>query len=205
MGATTVPPVGMSSSAAYPADVTFAQGSLERSRLTTFFRFLIAIPNIIVLSLWGIAFEVTTILAWFAILFTGKYPAGLYSFGVSYMRMMTDTLAYLHFVTDEYPPWTGNDAKATSYPVQYSVVYSGASNRLTVFFRIILVIPAYIFGYVVYIAAAVVGLLCWFAIMFTGKIPAGMLSFLQGAVRTYMRILTYYFLMSDVYPPFSLS
>lgn len=204
MGAATVPPSGYAATG-YPAEVTFAQGALERNRLTTFFRIILAIPNLIVVSLWGIGFMVTSVLAWFAILFTGKYPEGLYRFGVGYMRMVADAYAYLFFMTDEYPPFSGNDQKAASYPVQYSVVYSGSSNRLTVFFRIILAIPALIFAYIIYIAAEICGFLAWFAILFTGRYPQGLLSFVQGALRCYMRISTYLYWMTDQYPPFNFS
>jgi len=196
---------GVGSATVYPADVTFAQGSLDRNRVTTFFRYILAIPNLIMLSIWGIGFELTTFLAWWAILFTGKYPEGMYSFGVSYMRMATDSISYLHLLTDEYPPWSGNDAKATAYPAQYSIVYSGQSNRVTTFFRMILAIPAFIFLYIVYIAAGICGIIAWFAIVFTGKMPEGLQSFMQGAVRSYMRIMSYAFLMTDIYPPFSFS
>lgn len=191
--------------ATYPVDVTYAQGPLERSRMTVFFRILLAIPNIIIVTVWGIGFEVTSLLAWFAVIFTGRYPEGLYSFGVSYMRMATDSFAYLHFMSDEYPPWSGNDQKAATYPVQYSVVYSGRSNRLTVFFRVILMIPAAIFAYLVYIAAAICLVLAWFGIMITGKYPQGLLSFTQGALRCYMRVLSYGAFLTDAYPPFALS
>jgi hypothetical protein len=197
--------MAVASTTGYPADVTYAVGDLTRSRVTVFFRWFLAIPNIVVLSLWGIMFEITTFLAWWAVMFTGTYPQGLYSFGVSYMRMSADSFAYLHYVTDEYPPWSGNDAKANSYPVQYSIVYPGASSRVTVFFRIFLAIPAFIFAYLVYIAAAICVLLAWFAIMITGKYPQGLLSFVQGALRAYLRVLSYSTFLTDVYPPFSLS
>ncbi len=189
----------------YPVEVTFAQGSLERNRVTTFFRGLLVIPNLIVVYIWGIGFMVTSLLAWFAILFTGKYPPGLYSFGVGYMRMLTDAFAYMHYMTDEYPPWSGTDAKAESYPVQYSIVYSGESNRVTVFFRFLLAIPAFIFAAVVYVASYVASIVAWFAILITGRYPEGILSFTQGALRTVMRVNSYYYYMTDEYPPFSLS
>ena len=204
MAVAGAPPFGIAGSA-YPIDVTYAPGPLERNRLTVFFRLILAIPNLIVLSLWGAAFEVTTILAWFAVLFTGRYPQGLYGFGVSYMRMAADSFAYLHLMSDEYPPWTGNDSKAASYPVQFSAIYPESNSRLTVFFRFILAIPALIFSYLVYIAAGICVILAWFAILFTGKYPEGLLSFLQGALRAYMRVFSYYFFMVDAYPPFSLS
>jgi hypothetical protein len=204
LGIAAAPPADFSATA-YPADVTFAHGPLERSRLTVFFRFILAIPAEIMVYIWGLGFYVTTFLAWWAILFTGRYPDGLYSFGVSYMRMFTNLYAYIHFVTDEYPPWTGNDAKAASYPVQYSVSYPGTSHRLTVFFRALLAIPALIFGIVVAIAAYIAAVVAWFAILITGRYPQGILNFVEGTIRCVLRINTYYSFMADPYPPFSVS
>lgn len=197
MGTIAASGVGIS----YPADVTFAEDSLERSRLTVFFRGILAIPIEIMLYAWGIGFAITTLLAWFAVVFTGKYPAGLYGFGVGYMRMFTNVYAYLHFVIDEYPPWTGNDAKAAAYPVQYSVVYSGQSNRLTVLFRLLLVIPAIIFGAIVGVAAWIGAVIAWFAILITGSYPPAILNFVEGTIRSVMRINSYYYFMTDEYPP----
>lgn len=194
----------MAGSSTYPADVTYAQGGLERNRITVFFRGLLIIPIYVMVAIFGIGFEITSLIAWFAILFTGRYPDGMYSFGVSYMRLTANFYAYAHYITDEYPPWTGNDAKATAYPVQYSIVYPGQSNRVTVFFRGLLAIPAVIFGLVVAIGSYICALLAWFAILFTGRYPEGLLSFNQNAIRCYMRIHSYYWFMTDEYPPFSL-
>ena len=204
MGAATAPPGGYAATA-YPADVTYATGDLRRSRLTVFFRPILAIPIAVMWYIFSIGFEITTFLAWWAILFTGKYPEGLYSFGVNYLRLYSNFYSYIHYVTDEYPPWTGNDAKAATYPVQYSVSYAGQSNRLTCFFRIILAIPLAIFGVVVLICAYVAAIIAWFAILITGRYPEGLLNFVQGAIRSFMRIQTYSCLMTDEYAPFSMS
>lgn len=190
---------------AYPADVTFATGSLERNRVTVFFRSILAIPAFIVLYIYTIGLMITTLIAWFVVLFTGKYPPGLYSFAVNTMRLTTNVYAYLFFITDEYPPWSGSDPKAQSYPSQFSVAYSGESNRVTVLFRSILAIPALIFAGVVFAVAEILGVIAWFAIVFTGRYPEGMLTFVEGALRSLMRVNSYYYFLTDVYPPFSMS
>jgi len=91
----------------YP--ITFNAEYAERmSRLTTFFRFLMLIPQIIVLYFVGIAAGVVTFIAWWAILFTGKYPKGMWDFMVGYMRWSTRVNGYAMFLTDKYPPYSTN-------------------------------------------------------------------------------------------------
>jgi hypothetical protein len=64
--------------------VTFEADYVERrSRLTTFFRLLLVIPHLIVLYLWGIVAGIAVVIAWFALLFTARYPRGLYMFVAS--------------------------------------------------------------------------------------------------------------------------
>src|SRR5262249_8854530 len=70
----------------YPATLEVASPSEGHSRLSVFFRFLLALPQIFVVWVLGIAWAVTTTVAWFAILFTGSYPDGLYQFGVGVLR-----------------------------------------------------------------------------------------------------------------------
>ena len=89
----------------YP--ITFGAVYPEKmSRLTTFFRYLLVIPHAIILYFLAIAFGVVTFIAWFAILFTGKYPKGMYDFAVGVMRWSTRVMGYYTFMTDKYPPFT---------------------------------------------------------------------------------------------------
>jgi Domain of unknown function (DUF4389) len=71
-------------------------------------RIIYVIPHIIVLLFLGIAWFVTSVIAWFAILFTGDYPAGLYNFAVGTMRWSLRVESYLLLMRDEYPPFSLN-------------------------------------------------------------------------------------------------
>ncbi|MEK7682011.1 MAG: DUF4389 domain-containing protein [Chloroflexota bacterium] len=73
-----------------------------------FIKLILAIPHFIVISLYGIALTVTHIISWVAILFTGRYPKGLFDFAVRYMRWQQRLNAYLMMLRDEYPPFNGN-------------------------------------------------------------------------------------------------
>ena len=93
-----------------------------------------------VLWILGIAADVVALICWFAALVTGRLPTGLAEFQVGYLRWQTRFYAYLFLLTDVYPPFELADA---DYPVRLQAE-PGPLNRLAVFFRIILVIPAWI-------------------------------------------------------------
>jgi hypothetical protein len=97
------PPFG---DAPYPTSVEIVAPVGPRERLTVFFRLILAIPHFIVLFFIFIAWCFTTILAWFVILFTGSYPAGMYNFAVGSLRWVVRVEAYLLLLVDEYPPFS---------------------------------------------------------------------------------------------------
>lgn len=97
------PPFG---EGAYGARLTLTPPDEPRNRLTVAFRIVLAIPHILAVWFLGIAWALTTIVAWFAILFTGSYPASLYEFGVGVLRWNTRVDAYLLLLRDEYPPFS---------------------------------------------------------------------------------------------------
>ena len=90
----------------YPASVEVVDPVGPRDRVSVAFRLILAIPHFIVLAFVMLAWCVTTIVAWFAILFTGEYPAGLYEFGVGSLRWLIRFQAYLLLLVDEYPPFS---------------------------------------------------------------------------------------------------
>lgn len=75
-------------------------------RSLPFFRLIYALPHIAILWILGIAWGITTIVAWFTILFTGSYPVALYDFAVNVFRWSTRVEAYLLLLRDEYPPFS---------------------------------------------------------------------------------------------------
>ena len=97
------PPFG---DAPYPANIDLAEAPEPRNRLTVAFRLFLAIPHFIVLIFVLLAWAVTTIIAWFAIVITGDYPQSLYPFGVGALRWRLRVEAYLLLMVDEYPPFS---------------------------------------------------------------------------------------------------
>jgi len=170
------------------------------NRLTTFFRVLLLIPHMLVLAVLGLVAYIVTVIAWLAILITGSYPRGLWDFTFSVTRYAGRVSAYYYLMRDEFPPFGGSG----DYPVTYELAYPEQMSRLTTFFRAILVIPHYIIVYFLQIALSVITFIAWFAILFTGQYPRGMFSFAVGVLRWQQRVIAYYALLTDAYPPFSM-
>jgi hypothetical protein len=89
----------------YPASIEVVEPTLPRDRATIAVRLLLAIPHFVLLFFLLIGWLVATVIAWFAILFTGSYPASLYPFAVGVMRWILRVEAYLLLLVDEYPPF----------------------------------------------------------------------------------------------------
>lgn len=90
----------------YPASLELQMPSAPRDRLSVAFRLILAIPQLLALWALGVAWTITTIIAWFSILLTGRYPAPLYAFGVGVLRWNIRVEAYLLLLHDEYPPFS---------------------------------------------------------------------------------------------------
>lgn len=170
------------------------------SRLLIFVKWLLVIPHMIVLAVLGIALSITSLLAFFAILFTGRYPRGLWEFGIGIFRWQANVSAYYMLQRDEYPPFSGAPG---AYPVQFDIAYPERLSRLLIFVKWLLIIPAVFVYYFVLLALFVVEFIAFFAILFTGRFPRGMFDFATGAMRWGNRINLYANLFTDAYPPFT--
>ena len=186
----------------YPVSYA-ADGPLEgRNRLTTFFRYFVSIPWLIVAYFYGIVAQIAAIVAWFAIVFTGRYPEGIYDFNAGYLRMYSRAYSFLHLMTDEWPPFGGEEAP--QYPIRIGVappldMYS----RLKTGFRLIIGIPVMLLAIVQSIILWVCVLIAWFAILFTGKLPEGLFNPMRSALAYLTRGTGYFLLLTEDYPPFS--
>lgn len=150
---------------------------------------------------------VVNLIAWLAILFTGRLPAGLANFLAMRLRYELRTLTYVGFLTDQYPPFTFDAVSDDPGGYQASISFSPAlegRSRLTVFFRIILVIPALIFAAIIGLIAVVCSILGFLAVLFTGRWPEGLRSFMVASLRVLSRFNAYIHHLTDQYPPFAL-
>jgi hypothetical protein len=186
----------------YPVSYQADYEGEGRNRLTTFFRYFTAIPILIVACLYAIGVYLAVFVAWFAIVFTGRYPEGLYNFVAGGLRLLTRANAYYNLLTDRYPAFNGEPDD--SYPVRVQIAPPQESyDRLTTFFRGIMLIPVYIVLWLYAIGLSVVTFIAWFAILFTGKYPAGMFEFARNASAYTARATAYMLLVTDKFPPVS--
>jgi hypothetical protein len=172
----------------------------ERNRLTTFFRGLMIIPIYLVGILWGIAAFFTIIAAWAVVSVTGKYPPGLYEFNSKVLRFSTRGNSYYYLLTDEYPPFDGDEHP--EYPVRVGIgpplpEYS----RAKAFFRIIVGIPVLVMAYLYALLLGVVVIISWLAVVFTGKQPPGLQDLLVMAEAYQTKAGAYFMLLTEAYPP----
>jgi hypothetical protein len=186
-------------------------------------KWLLLLPHYIVLALLWIAFALLTFVAGIAILFTGRYPRGIFTFTSGVLRW-TWRVAYYGYSalgTDRYPPFTLADV---DYPARLEVAEPGPLSRGLVLIKWwLLAIPHYIVlgvlvgngvtwtttegtaGRVQVASGGLITLLviiAGFALLFTGRYPRGVFDFVMGLNRWVYRVIVYVALMTDEYPPF---
>ncbi len=173
----------------------------ELSRWLIFVKWILAIPHFIVLYGLGLVAMALTFIAWFAILFTKRYPRELFDFVVNINRWSANVTAYFSLLRDEYPPFSWD---AGLYPLTYDVEYPEELSRWLIFVKWILVIPHIIVMLFLFIGVFIAQTIAFFAILFTKRFPESLFTFLVGVNRWSVRVNAYMNLMRDEYPPFSL-
>jgi len=195
----------------YPVSVK-GELSLPPSRGWWLLKWLLALPHYIVLAFLWIAFVFVCIIAFFAILFTGKYPRGLFDFNVGVLRWSwrVGFYAYSALGTDKYPPFS---LESSDYPADLEIKYPRKLSRGLVLVKWwLLAIPHYIVvnfiqggywwggaGLAFYLA-----IIAAIALLFTGKYPEDIFKLVMGMNRWSYRVAAYASLMTDEYPPFRL-
>jgi len=173
---------------------------LKRNRLTVFFRLLLAIPQWIWLSIWGIAAAVALLVAWFVALVAGRLPEGLHEFLARYLRAATHLTAYVFLLADPWPPFGG---QAGRYPVDVRVDPPQKQSRLKVFFRFVLAIPALLLCYVFRIVNQLIAVFGWFYALVFGRMHQGMRDVSLWMLRFELQSYAYVALLTGRYPSFA--
>jgi Domain of unknown function (DUF4389) len=192
-------------------------------------KWLLLIPHVVVLFFLWLAFCVVTVIAFFAILFTGRYPRSLFDFNVGVMRWSWRVHYYGYWAlgTDRYPPFTL--AEVPDYPAHLDIAYPERLSRGLIFVKWLLAIPHFLVlavfvGGGLWLGTRVgdtndawdngtnagwslVGLLVLISaivLLFTGRYPKPIYDFVLGMDRWALRVGAYAALMTDRYPPFRL-
>lgn len=211
--------------APYPVGVNIKAATEDRNRLTTAFRFFLALPHVLLVGgpvaimlstdwssdsgvSWGYGSggalgavaSLVAVISWFAIVFTARHPDGLWKLAAFYLRWRVRAIAYLTLLRDEYPPF--GDAE---YPAELVLARpEEARNRLTVFFRLLLAMPHLFVLWFLSLAWGVTTAIAWAVILFTGRYPEALYGFAIGVLAWTVRVEAYILLLRDEYPPFTL-
>jgi len=213
-----VPQQDGSLSVDYPATLSIRYTKRNLDRLTTFFRPIVAIPILIVVSLlggagfvwWGGPWKFES--PWFAafvvlptvllIVFQRKYPRWWFDWNLALAKFVTRVAAYLALLTDIYP--STDDEQAVDLRISYPNVKMELSQWMPLV-KWFLAIPHYIALWFLDVATVVVVIIAWFAILFAGRYPKNLFDFVVGVFRWHLRVAAYMVLLTtDEYPPFTL-
>jgi hypothetical protein len=173
---------------------------LRRTRLTVFFRLILAIQHLLWATLWGVIAILAVLANWFATLVKGRSPEGLHTFLATFLRYATHVRAYLLLVADPFPGFTGREG---TYPIDLEVGPPEEQSRLTVAFRLILAIPALLLTNIMSNLSQLLAFFAWFIALFTGRVPEGLRNFILLAMRFETQTYAYLMVLTDRYPSFN--
>ena len=202
----------------YPVQFAVEYPDRPLNRLTTAFRIFTAIPILIVAASLGGGYGRWAESSWEAglggagvlflpvllmLVFRQKYPNWWYDWNLQLVRFSSRVAIYLGLMDDRYPSTDEPQSVRVEFP------YPGSPanvNRWLPLVKWFLAIPHYIVLVFLYLAALVVLVVAWFAILFTGRYPRGMFEFIEGVLRWHVRVAGYALLLvTDQYPPFRLT
>jgi uncharacterized protein DUF4389 len=214
-------PSAVAPASAYPAMLA-AKLEEPLNRWLWLVKWLLAIPHLIVLAILWLAFVAFSVVAWFAVVVTGRYPRAIFDFNLGVLRWTwrVSYYGYGALGTDRYPPFSLE--REPEYPATLDVAYPGVQSRLTALGRLVLAFPhllivgVFVGGGAYWLDHAsgwnftspwsgligLLALIAGFALLFTGRYPRGLFDLVVGLNRWVLRVVAYAALMTDEYPPF---
>lgn len=169
---------------------------LRRNRLTVFFRIILAIPHLILVSLWALVALLAVIVNWIVVLIGARSPEALHAFIAKFLRYQTQVAAYLLLIADPWPSIGGG----AGYPVDLQVDRPEEQGRLGVLFRVFLAIPALLLASVFRSINNIIAFLGWFYALATGRMSEGMRNLSAWCLRYEQQTYGYVFVLTSRYP-----
>lgn len=173
------------------------EGDLRRSRLTVFFRLLLALPHFVWIWLWGYLAQTLVVVGWVIALVTGRVPVWLHDFLTAYVRYNAHLLAFLSLAGAPYPGFTGAEG---SYPVDVEIPAPERQSRWTILFRLPLLLPALLLVAAITAVVWVAAILGWFAALVLGRMPKGLRDLAAYGVGYSAQLNAYVYLLTSRYP-----
>ena len=192
------PPTGPPAPA-YPAGFEISYPE-ELNRWLPLVKWLLVIPHFIVLIFVGIGAFFVAIYAFFAVLFTGRWPRGAFDYMVGTFRWAYRVVAYYHLMVDPYPPFSMADDP--DYPVRLNIEYPEQIDRWRPLVQWLLAIPYLFVAGVLYWLTGILTIIAFFTVLFTKQIPRGVFDLMVPGLRWNVRGGAYAYFMTDRYPPF---
>ena len=197
----------MAISAPYPAQLEF-QGDRHIDRWRPLVQWLLAIPHLVIANALRTLRNILILISFFTVLFTKQIPRSLFDVIAMTFRYEWRATSYALFLHKDYPPFDFQPAAADDGVDIHSVVtfsYPEELSRWQPLVKWLLAVPHYVVLFFLGIGTVVAVLVGFFAVLFTGEYPEGIRNFVVGVYRWSLRVQAYVGLLTDEYPPFSLS
>lgn len=169
----------------------------KHNRLTSFFRLFLALPHLIILSASGSLMQALAFFQWWIVLISGKRNNGIWKMQNWWLAYVARAYSYAFLLFDVWPAF---GEKSAGEPTTYEFQYEQRADRVSSFFRLLMLIPALLFYLLLAIASALFLLITWFSILFSGKQPRGCFDFILKTHRYWISLYAYGLLMTDSYP-----
>ena len=172
----------------------------ELNRWLPLVKWLLAIPHFIALFFIWLVALFALIYGFFFVLFTGQWPRDGFDFVLGTLRWTYRVIAYVHFMTDTYPPFSTIDDP--DYPVRLNIDYPEHTARWRPLVQWLLAIPYLLAAGVLYWLTGVMTIIAFFTVLFTRQIPRGVFELMVPGLRWNLRGGAYSYFMTERYPPF---
>lgn len=183
---------------AYPVQVE-ADLLPEYSRFMPLIKWLLLIPQYIVLFFLAVGAVFVIFIAFFAILFTGKFPKGMWDYLVGVHRWSLRVSAYQLYISDKYPAYSMEERPEDT--VRLHAVYPESVERWRPFVAWLLIIPYFFVAILIAWVGSICSFIAFFTILFTKKIPDGIFDVIRISLVWQMRASFYNYWLSTEYPP----